>query len=42
MTAIFGGLASEPAYVEAFSHALKTIWAIGAKATLEAYLGNRL
>jgi mannitol 2-dehydrogenase len=39
---IFGGLAEEPAYVEAFSHALKTIWAIGAKATLEAYLSERL
>ena len=42
MSDIFGGLAEERAYVEAFSHALKTIWAIGAKATLEAYLGNRL
>jgi mannitol 2-dehydrogenase len=42
MSDIFGGLAEERAYVEAFSHALKTIWAIGPKATLEAYLGNRL
>ena len=42
MTDIFGGLAAEPAYVEAFSHALGTIWAIGAKATLEAYLAGRL
>jgi mannitol 2-dehydrogenase len=42
MTDIFGGLAREPAYVEAFSHALNTIWAIGAKATLEAYLAGRL
>jgi mannitol 2-dehydrogenase len=42
MTDIFGGLAQEPAYVEAFSHALDTIWAIGTKATLEAYLSNRL
>jgi mannitol 2-dehydrogenase len=42
MTDIFGGLAQEPAYVEAFSLALYTIWAIGTKATLEAYLSNRL
>jgi mannitol 2-dehydrogenase len=42
MTDIFGGLAQEPAYVEAFSHALDTIWAIGTKATLAAYLSNRL
>jgi mannitol 2-dehydrogenase len=42
MSDIFGGLAQEPAYVEAFSHALKTVWAIGTKATLEAYLAGRL
>jgi mannitol 2-dehydrogenase len=42
MSDIFGGLAQEPAYVDAFSHALKTIWTIGTKATLEAYLANRL
>jgi mannitol 2-dehydrogenase len=42
MSDIFGGLAQEEAYVEAFSHALNTIWAIGTKATLEAYLGGRL
>jgi mannitol 2-dehydrogenase len=42
MTDIFGGLAREPVYVEAFSHALDTIWAIGTKATLEAYLADRL
>ena len=42
MTDIFGALATAPAYVEAFSHALKTIWAIGTKATLEAYLADRL
>ncbi len=42
MTDIFGGLAQEPAYVAAFSHALNTIWAIGTKATLEAYLEDRL
>jgi len=42
MTDIFGGLAKEPAYVEAFSHALNTVWSIGTKATLEAYLDGRL
>ncbi|HZY53502.1 MAG TPA: mannitol dehydrogenase family protein, partial [Reyranella sp.] len=39
---IFGDLAKNPAYVAAFSHALDTIWSIGTKATLEAYLGDRL
>jgi mannitol 2-dehydrogenase len=42
MTDIFGGLSREPAYIEAFTHALDTIWAIGTKATLEAYLADRL
>jgi mannitol 2-dehydrogenase len=42
MTDIFGALAKEPAYVESFSHALNTVWAIGTKATLEAYLAGRL
>ncbi|MBL8597060.1 MAG: mannitol dehydrogenase family protein [Devosia sp.] len=42
MTDIFGRLALEPAYVAAFSHALRTIWATGTKATLEAYLAGRL
>ncbi len=42
MSDIFGGLAQEPAYVDAFSHALRTIWTIGTKATLEAYLAGRL
>ena len=28
--------------VGAFSHALDTIWSIGTKATLEAYLSGRL
>ena len=39
---IFGDLAKNPAYVAAFAHALDTIWSIGTKATLEAYLGDRL
>lgn len=42
MTDIFGDLATNPAYVAAFSHALETIWSIGTKATLEAYLADRL
>jgi mannitol 2-dehydrogenase len=42
MTDIFGALARAPAYVAAFSHALNTVWAIGTKATLEAYLAGRL
>ena len=42
MTDIFGGLSQERAYVLAFSHALRTIWSIGTRATLEAYLGKRL
>jgi mannitol 2-dehydrogenase len=42
MTDIFGSLAQNPAYVAAFSHALDTIWSIGTKATLEAYLAGRL
>jgi len=39
---IFGDLAANPAYVAAFSHALETIWSIGTKSTLEAYLAGRL
>jgi mannitol 2-dehydrogenase len=39
---IFGDLAANAAYVAAFSHALQTLWAIGTKATLEAYLGGTL
>lgn len=42
MTDIFGALAREPAYVAAFSQALNAVWAIGTKATLEAYLAGRL
>ena len=42
MTDIFGELARNPHYAAAFSHALTTLWSIGTKATLEAYLGGRL
>lgn len=39
---IFGPLASNPAYVAAFTAALSNLWSKGTKATLEAYLGNAL
>ena len=42
MSDIFGALADNRAYVDAFSNALNTIWSIGTKATLEAYLADRL
>ena len=42
MTDIFGELSRNQAYVDTFSHALNTIWSIGTKSTLEAYLGGTL
>jgi mannitol 2-dehydrogenase len=42
MDDIFGALAGDARYVAAFSHALETIWRTGTKATLEAYIGDRL
>ena len=42
MTDIFGELSRNPTYVAAFSHALETLWSIGTKATLEAYLAGKL
>jgi mannitol 2-dehydrogenase len=42
MTDIYGDLASSPAFIAAFSHALTTLWAIGTKATLERYLADKL
>ena len=42
MTDIFGELSRDPSYVDAFGHALNTIWSIGTKSTLEAYLGGTL
>jgi mannitol 2-dehydrogenase len=42
MADIFGPLASNPAYVGAFTTALSSLWSRGTKATLEAYLGNAL
>jgi mannitol 2-dehydrogenase len=40
MADIFGALARDPAYVAAFSGALRSLWAIGTRATLEKYLGG--
>ncbi|HTN09621.1 MAG TPA: mannitol dehydrogenase family protein, partial [Acetobacteraceae bacterium] len=39
---IFGPLASDPAYVAAFTGALSSLWARGTVATLEAYLAGTL
>jgi len=38
---IFGELAQNPTYVAAFSAALRSLWAVGTKATLEKYLAGR-
>jgi len=42
MIDIFGDLAQNPTYIDAFSHALKTLWSSGTKATLHAYLSGKL
>jgi len=42
MADIYGSLATNPAFVSAFSNALITLWSIGTKATLERYLANEL
>jgi mannitol 2-dehydrogenase len=42
MTDIFGPLASNEAYVAAFTRALSSLWSRGTKATLEAYLADAL
>ncbi len=42
MSDIFGTLASNPAYVAAFTGALTSLWARGTAATLEAYLAGTL
>lgn len=39
---IFGEIAHNPAYVEAFTHALSTLWSLGTAETLTRYLGGRL
>lgn len=40
MTDIFGDLATNPPYVDAFAKALSSLWARGTLATLELYLSN--
>lgn len=42
MTDIFGPLAESPAYVEAFSHGLSTLWADGTRKTLTRFLDGTL
>jgi mannitol 2-dehydrogenase len=42
MADIYGDLAKNAAFIAAFSHALKTLWSIGTKATLEQYLADSL
>jgi mannitol 2-dehydrogenase len=42
MTEIFGSVAPNPAYIEAFSKALASLWSIGVRGTLAAYLEGRL
>jgi mannitol 2-dehydrogenase len=42
MTDIFGGLATDPVYVAAFTNALSTLWRLGTKQTLERYLRGTL
>ena len=42
MRDIFGSVAENADYLAAFSHALKTIWAVGARETLTRYIQNRL
>ncbi|MBN9307658.1 MAG: mannitol dehydrogenase [Devosia sp. 67-54] len=42
MTDIFGALGRSDIYAEAFSHALRTIWDKGTRATLAAYLDGTL
>ncbi len=42
MVDIFGGLATNPGYVAAFTKALAALWSRGTRPTLEAYLDNAL
>ncbi|SDG59234.1 mannitol dehydrogenase family protein [Pelagibacterium luteolum] len=42
MKDIFGAAGENPAYVKAFTHALKTVWDIGARETLTRYIQNTL
>ena len=42
MADIFGDIARHPAYIEAFTTALNTLWALGTKETLTRYLDGTL
>ena len=42
MADIYGDLAKAPSFVAAFTKSLNSLWSIGTKATLEAYLADRL
>lgn len=42
MTDIYGDIGTDRAYAEAFSHALRTLWAVGTRETLTRYLANGL
>ena len=42
MEDIYGEVGRSPAFVEAFSHALRVLWAHGARETLTRYLAGRL
>ena len=42
MADIYGALATQPAFITAFSTALDALWSIGTKATLERYLEGNL
>ncbi|MDV3252779.1 mannitol dehydrogenase family protein [Devosia sp. BK] len=42
MADIYGDLAKAPSFIAAFTKSLNSLWSIGAKATLEAYLADRL
>lgn len=42
MTDIYGDLAKAPSFITAFTKSLNSLWTQGTKATLEAYLADRL
>ncbi|MET0438570.1 MAG: mannitol dehydrogenase family protein [Devosia sp.] len=42
MTDIYGDLAKAPSFIAAFTKSLNSLWTQGTKATLEAYLADRL
>lgn len=42
MSDIYGDLAKAPSFIAGFTKSLNSLWSIGTKATLEAYLADRL